>query len=231
MTTKQKSPSYQWYPKDVISSARVAVLTLEEEGAYRRALDFCWLTGSLPADAKMLARIIGKGCTAKTATVVRGLFTRSKTNRSQLIHDRLEAERHKQSAWREKSVKGGLKSAAVRWGHEEHPADDTAPAIAAAAPPAVKNTKAIKSAKKTSVLLLSLHPAQVEEMLTGKYTDLDRKAIFKKLDEEFPAGYEFRDERHVFNAFKHTGNTILKALDKPAVKKVYDPMSRMRKLN
>ena len=226
----QKSPSYQWYPKDSISSVRVAMLSLEEEGAYRRALDFCWLTGSLPADTEMLARIIGKGCTPETAAVVRNLFTRLPSNRKVLIHDRLEAERSKQKAWREKSSKGGLKSAAIRWGADQH-TDDTAPAAAAAVSPPVKNTKAIKEQNKTSELLMSLHAEQVEEMMAGKFANVERASLMKKLDEEFPVGYEFRDERHVFNAFKHTGTALLKVSAKPESKKSFDPMSRMRKLN
>ncbi len=56
-----KSPAFQWYPKDILSSARVQEMSLAEEGAYRRALDFCWLNGSLPADTEKLARVIGKG--------------------------------------------------------------------------------------------------------------------------------------------------------------------------
>ena len=224
-----KSPSYQWYPKDAISSARVAMLSLEEEGAYRRALDFCWLTGSLPADIEMLSRIIGKGCTPQTAQVVRGLFSRHETDRRRLVHDRLDAERSKQKAWREKSALGGRRSAAVRWGDDE--AADTAPAAAVAVSPAVKTNTAIRSRKKTSTLLTELHSEQIEEMLSGKFSKLEKQTIMKKLDEEFPIGYEFRDERHVFNAFKHTGTTLLKAHSKPAPKKVFDPMSRMRKLN
>jgi uncharacterized protein YdaU (DUF1376 family) len=98
-----KSPSYQWYPKDAISSARVAVLSLEEEGAYRRALDFCWLTGSLPADTDMLGTHHRQGLHPETAQVVRGLFSRHRDNRRLLVHDRLDAERSKQRAWREKS--------------------------------------------------------------------------------------------------------------------------------
>jgi uncharacterized protein YdaU (DUF1376 family) len=226
-----KSPSYQWYPKDAISSARMTVLSLEEEGAYRRALDFCWLTGSLPADTETLARIIGKGCTPETAAVVRSMFTRVKSNRKLLIHDRLEAERSKQSAWREKSTRAGRKSATQRWGADDTQTADKAPAIAAAVSPAVKNTTATKAQKKTSDILISLHAEQVKEMLTGKFAQLDKIAIMKKLDEEFPIGYEFRDERHVFNAFKHTGTQLLKEQKKPAEKKSFDPMSRMRKLN
>ena len=70
----EKSPAFQWYPKDILGSARVAQLSLMEEGAYRRALDYCWLQGHLPADVKALAKVIGKGCTPKIAGVVKPMF-------------------------------------------------------------------------------------------------------------------------------------------------------------
>lgn len=219
----QKSPSYQWYPKDAISSARIAVMTLEQEGAYRRALDYCWLTGSLPADLDMLARIIGKGCTTETATVVRSMFTRDRSNKKLLTHDRLDMERSKQKAWREKSVAGGRRGAAARWGTDRAEADTNTQVT----PPAAK------AKQKTSALLMSIHRGQAEEMLEAKFAALKREDIMKKLDEDFPAGYDWRDDRHIFNAFRQTATALLKAHTKPARTKatITDPMSLMRKLN
>lgn len=220
----QKSPSYQWYPKDAISSARIAVMTLEQEGAYRRALDYCWLTGSLPADLDMLARIIGKGCTTETATVVRSMFTRDRSNKKLLTHDRLDMERSKQKAWREKSAAGGRRGAATRWG-----ADHVEEKESSTIPPAAKT----KAKQRTSALLLTLHKEQTEEMLAGKFAALKRDDVMKKLDEDFPAGYDWRDDRHVFNAFRQTATALLKAQTKPSRNKatIPDPMSLMRKLN
>ena len=220
----QKSPSYQWYPKDAISSARIAVMTLEQEGAYRRALDYCWLTGSLPADLDLLARIIGKGCTTETAMVVRSMFTRDSSDRRLLIHDRLDAERSKQKAWREKSAAGGRRGAATRWG-----TDQTKENEKKSVPPAAET----KAKEKTSTLLMALHQEQADEMLTAKFAALKREDILRKLDEDFPAGYDWRDDRHVFNAFRQTATALLKAQTKTKHSKtsIPDPMSLMRKLN
>jgi hypothetical protein len=88
----------------------------------------------------------------------------------------------------------------VRWGDDD--AVDTAPAAAVAVSPAVKAHTAIRSRKKTSTLLAEFHAEQVEEMLSGKFSKLEKQAIMKKLDEEFPIGYEFRDERHVFECLQ-----------------------------
>src|ERR1019366_10819545 len=97
-----KSPAFQWYPKDILSSHRVAMMTLCEEGAYRRALDFCWLHGFVPADTKQLCKMIGKNCSAKIAEVVKEMFVKMPGDETKLIHERLEAEREKQEEYRGK---------------------------------------------------------------------------------------------------------------------------------
>jgi hypothetical protein len=98
------SPAFQWYPKDALSSIRLSMLTLEEEGAYRRALDFCWLHGSIPADPKLLIRLIGKGCTIEIAEAIIPMF---EVFDGKLYHERLEQERSKQKAFREKQAENG----------------------------------------------------------------------------------------------------------------------------
>ena len=98
------SPAFQWYPKDALSSIRLSMLTLEEEGAYRRALDFCWLHGSIPADPKLLIRLIGKGCTIEIAEAIIPMF---EVLDGKLYHERLEQERSKQKAFREKQAENG----------------------------------------------------------------------------------------------------------------------------
>lgn len=106
-----KSPAFQWYPADYLGSQRVQLMTLEEEGAYRRLLDYCWLHGSIPADISLLARLIGKGASTTLATTVSTMF---QPKGDRLVHDRLDSERRKQEQWRAKSAEGGRKGAATR---------------------------------------------------------------------------------------------------------------------
>ena len=96
---KEKSPAFQWYPKDILASQRVAIMNLAEEGAYRRALDYCWLHNSLPTEPRKLAAIIGKRCTIKIAETVKSMFYESE---GRLFHERLEKERLKQAEFSEK---------------------------------------------------------------------------------------------------------------------------------
>lgn len=107
-----KSPAYQWYPKDILASARVAEMSLAEEGAYRRLLDFCWLNGSIPADERRVARIVGKGATVEIARICMEMFIPHPEDETRLIHDRLEIERAKQHC-----PKGCRKCALVKARH------------------------------------------------------------------------------------------------------------------
>lgn len=92
-----KSPAFQWYPKDILASARVQMMTLAEEGAYRRLLDFCWINGSIPSDAGRAARLVGKGCSVETVKAALEMFMPDPSDADKLIHDRLEVEREKQA--------------------------------------------------------------------------------------------------------------------------------------
>ena len=107
-----KSPAFQWYPKDILSSVRVAEMSLAEEGAYRRLIDFCWLNGSIPADPIRASRVVGKGCTRGITEAVLPMFTPDPNDPTRLVHDRLEEERRRQE---ERSVKCSA-SANARWG-------------------------------------------------------------------------------------------------------------------
>ena len=50
MPRAKRAPAYQWYPRDYMADAIVQAMTLEQEGAYRRLLDHCWLEHGLPVD-------------------------------------------------------------------------------------------------------------------------------------------------------------------------------------
>lgn len=51
--------SYPWYIADWLSSRRRAVMTLEERGLYRDVLDLCYQHGSVPANERVLRRMVG----------------------------------------------------------------------------------------------------------------------------------------------------------------------------
>jgi uncharacterized protein YdaU (DUF1376 family) len=106
-----KAPAYQRYSKDYLASVRVQMMTLAEEGAYNRLLEYCWLNGSIPADPVKIARLIGKGCTVEIAKVCLEMFARHPDDSDKMIHDRLERERRKQ----ESNSEARREAAAARW--------------------------------------------------------------------------------------------------------------------
>src|SRR5205085_1723317 len=89
-------PWYPWHVNDVLTSERVGYLTLTEEGAYRRALDYAWKEGSIPADPAVLAKNIGKKCTVKVAEAVLQMFTPHPKDPARMINKRLEQVRKQQ---------------------------------------------------------------------------------------------------------------------------------------
>jgi len=109
--SKNKSPAFQFYPKDWLSDVRVRSMTPAQRGYYIDLLAYMWLEpeAQLPNDDELLAGLLH--CSADDLRVVKGcLAIGSKV----VTQKRLQAERDKQREWREKSKLGGLKSAAKR---------------------------------------------------------------------------------------------------------------------
>lgn len=114
-----KSPAYQRYSKDYLSSIRVQMMSLEEEGAYNRLIEYCWLNGWIPSDAQKVVRLVGKGCTLEIAQVCLDMFEPHPTDADKMVHGRLEVEREKQE---ENSLKRS-NAANARWNKESKYAD------------------------------------------------------------------------------------------------------------
>ena len=109
-----KPPAFQFYPSDWLGSQRVALMTLEEEGAYIRALAFCWGQGGVPADHQKLAFLIGKGASTTVATTVASMLEPHPTRPGYLISPRMEEVRARTAEWLKKSAEGGRKSGETR---------------------------------------------------------------------------------------------------------------------
>ncbi len=102
---KEKSPAFQFYASDFLSDIKVQQMSMEEEGCYIHLMAICWREINLPSDSRVLQRCC-KG--AVPSDLVLSCFCEQD---GVLIHPRLEAERKKQQEWREKSAKGGRRSA------------------------------------------------------------------------------------------------------------------------
>jgi uncharacterized protein YdaU (DUF1376 family) len=123
-----KAPAFQFYPADYLTDEKVAIMTLEQEGVYLRLMCYCWREGSIPSDPEVLSRLC-KGAPTTVLGLVVSCFKQHPTEPSRLIHMRLEAERVKQEAWRQKSAEGGKKSSSVRSGDKTKPKLDQSPSV------------------------------------------------------------------------------------------------------
>jgi uncharacterized protein YdaU (DUF1376 family) len=111
-------PSYPWYPRDFMADEPVMLMTLEQEGAYRRLLDHQWLHGSIPVDLKQLA-VICKGVTAsKMKALWAGIaecFVVVPDDDARLVNERLERVREEYVKFRTGKSEAGSKGNEVRW--------------------------------------------------------------------------------------------------------------------
>jgi uncharacterized protein YdaU (DUF1376 family) len=110
-----KSPAFQFYPGDWLSSLTVSSMTPAQEGAYIRLLALAWGENDcgLPDDDLVLAQLsrLGEGWLNGGSTLVRKCFVK----RGDRIYNlRLLEERKKQSEWRKKSKEAGIKSGKSR---------------------------------------------------------------------------------------------------------------------
>jgi uncharacterized protein YdaU (DUF1376 family) len=111
-----KPPAFQFYPNDWLSSSAVTLMTPEQEGAYIRLLCYDWASDGIPDDDATLAALsrLGEGWFRGGSTMVRKCFDQHPEKPGFLTNARLQSEREKQQAWREKSREGGIKSAESR---------------------------------------------------------------------------------------------------------------------
>lgn len=126
MARDKKAPAFQWYPKDILTDGKVIPMTLEEEGAYRRLIDQCWLDKRLPSNLETLAAMC-KNVSAEKMRVmwnrIEPCFTRVEEGGiAFFIHPRLEKERRKQA----KNRKARQLAAKARWDKEQSERDANA---------------------------------------------------------------------------------------------------------
>jgi len=108
------SPAFQWYAAEYLADENVTLMTLEEEGAYIRAISYCWREGSIPSDPVLLSRLLKNAAPETIQTIVQRFRKIETETGTRLLHGRLEKERKKQMEWRRKSAEGGKLSGKVR---------------------------------------------------------------------------------------------------------------------
>ncbi len=92
---KDKSPAFQFYPKDWLSDSNVIAMPPHVEGCYVRLMCMCWIEGSIPVDFYHLLKG-GTQLLESEFELLKKCFRKHPKNNELLIHPRLEKERKKQ---------------------------------------------------------------------------------------------------------------------------------------
>jgi uncharacterized protein YdaU (DUF1376 family) len=110
-STPDRSPAFQFYPKDFLTDENVVVMSLLERGAYITLICQCWIDGTIPADPERLAKMCGSPLSAfrKLWPALERCFVAARNTPDRLIHPRLERERKKQADFRARQAENGAK--------------------------------------------------------------------------------------------------------------------------
>lgn len=111
-----KSPAFQFYPKDWLSSRAVRMMDAEQRGWYIQLLAEAWEgtpQNSLPDDPELLKKLAGaeSGDAEKFAFVLSQFVSR----RGKRYHPRLMVEMDKQKRFKEVKSQAGKNGAVRRW--------------------------------------------------------------------------------------------------------------------
>jgi len=116
---RNKSPAFQFYPKDYQADENVRLMSPAERGWYVDLMCFEWIEGSIPDDPDELARLVGAQPTQfrKAWERIGPCFKKKPRVEGRLIHPRLAHERNVQRKRREKLSSAGRKGAEKVWGN------------------------------------------------------------------------------------------------------------------
>jgi uncharacterized protein YdaU (DUF1376 family) len=111
-----KPPAFQFYVKDWLSDPKVMRMTPAQRGVYIHLLAIDWNEEGLEDNDEAIAGICGdnEGWLKGGYSIVKGCFNQHPSKPGFITNGRLQQEREKQRAWREKSSEGGKKSGLVR---------------------------------------------------------------------------------------------------------------------
>ena len=107
-----KPPAFQFYPKDFLMDDKVAVMNLEQKGAYVVLLSYCWNNKGLSREQDDLKELCGNPENWPQIWEKVGKCFYEKNGK--LFNKRLLKEFNKQKEWRKKSSLGGIQSGISR---------------------------------------------------------------------------------------------------------------------
>lgn len=114
MSRSQKSPAYQWYPKDYDTDEAVKLMTYEQEGIYRRLLDHQALHGSIPANPAQIAMLVPKVTLKRFLALWPGIVGKFAEAGGRMANQKLERVKASTAAYKAQQAAAGRASAAAK---------------------------------------------------------------------------------------------------------------------
>jgi uncharacterized protein YdaU (DUF1376 family) len=115
-----KAPYFPFFVNNWLGSARIAVMTPAEEGAYLRLLCYAWQDDkcSLPSDDASLAMLsrLGEAWNNGSGVKIKACF---EEHDGRLYNEKLLELRHEADSLREKKRQGGVKGMLSRYGNKD----------------------------------------------------------------------------------------------------------------
>lgn len=114
MKQSDRSPAYQWYPKDYDTDEAVKLMTYEQEGIYRRLLDHQALHGSIPEDPAQIAMLVPKVPLRRFLSLWPGMSMKFAPVDGRRVNGKLQRVKANTAAYRAQKIEAGKASAAAR---------------------------------------------------------------------------------------------------------------------
>lgn len=146
---KEKSPAFQFYPKDFLTDIKVILMSAEARGGYITLLCIDWLEDGFRADS--LSKLAGLKEDSSAIAQLSECFMAHPSKQGFVTNPRLQKERAKQKDFSKERAAAGKKGAKGRWNKElDHMAQPSTCDSSAIKEPMAKNGSSSSSSSASS---------------------------------------------------------------------------------
>lgn len=208
-----KSPAFQFYPKDFLMDDKVAVMNLDQIGAYVLLLCYQWQNDGIPIAELELKQMCKN---PENWDEIWGKVGRCfYENKGKLFNKRLQIEKKKQKEWKKMKKEAGKKGAEIRWSKPNRNNNingtPNAEPLANDSPPF---SSSIPSPKEDIKISSNIYPPKYEKFWKSYPRKKEKKAAFLSWK-----GLSKKDQDEIINAailyafeceYKKTGKQYIK---------------------
>lgn len=117
----KNTPSFQYYPNDLLSDPQVMFWPMEWLGAYWKMISYLWVNGGqLECDFHLISKLLNCRTQAKAKKLWANIEVKFVVENGIITHKRVTQEMQKQAESRLKRQNAGKKGADSRWGGDSN---------------------------------------------------------------------------------------------------------------